>query len=149
MSEVNIYIAATARGPATRRKAYYIYILEYKSEERLYTKTGRGTLEDVTENQITLTALVDAFKRFTEPCNICVYTECKHVINSMLQAWPIQWQKNGWVKPKTGKPVQNKNLWQQLLAVSKKHSISWTDVDHSYRSWMNDELNRMKEADRG
>lgn len=149
MPNVNLYIAATARGPSIRKKAYYVYILEWMPGDSPYTRVGHGSMENVTENQITLTALIEALKRFTEPCDITVYTECKHVINSMMQAWPQHWNKCNWIKPATGKPVQNKELWQQILVLTKKHCIAWTDTDHSYKQWMMDELKRMKEADNG
>ena len=35
-----------------------------------------------------------------------------------------KWQKNNW-KTATKEPVKNKELWQSLIELEKKHTISW------------------------
>lgn len=37
------------------------------------------------------------------------------------------WQRNGWVTT-AKKPVENKDLWERLISLSKIHSINWIKV---------------------
>lgn len=142
MQEVNIYVQATAKGPAIRKKAAYVYIIQLTSDKE-YIRKGEGVMENVTENQIVLTAIIKALMRFSQKCTIRINTECEHVLNSCRNGWPHQWEKNGWKKA-TGKEVKNADLWQQYINVSKGHAISWSDEKHEFSTWMADELKRME-----
>ena len=141
MEQVNIYVRTTARGPAIRKKAAYVYIIQLAGRD--YTRKGEGVLENVTENQIVLTAIIKALMRFNKSCIIRINTECEHVLNSCRNGWPWQWEKNNWKKA-TGKEVKNADLWQQYINVSKGHAISWSDEKHEFSTWMADELKRME-----
>ena len=142
MQEVNIYVQATAKGPAIRKKAAYVYIIQLK-EGKEYIRRGEGVLENTTENQIVLTAIIKALMRFNQKCTIRINTECEHVLNSCRNGWPYQWQKNGWKKT-SGKEVKNAELWQQYMKVSNGHAISWSDERHEFSTWMADELRKME-----
>lgn len=148
MQGVNIYIATTARGPAKRKKAYYIYILECRKGDKTVTREGRGQLKQCTENQIELTGLSKAFQRITQPCSVRVFTQCEHVLNSMNNHWVSQWEKNGWKKA-GDKPVKNMELWQQLMNLMRQHNVTFTDEAHEYSMWLNLELEKMKERNDG
>ena len=143
MQNVDIYIKTTARGPSIRPRAMYIYVIKIDITGREYTRTGTGLLEDVTENQITLQAIIHALMRFNRSCDIRIFTECEHVLNSCRNFWPQQWEKNGWIK-NNGKEVKNADLWQQYLNLTKDHAISFSDDKHEYSNWMESELERME-----
>ena len=58
--------------------------------------------------------------------------------------WVINWQRNGW-KTSGKKEVENRDLWELLIAHTHKHSISWHKVKgHSDNAYNNrcDELAR-------
>lgn len=38
-----------------------------------------------------------------------------------------KWQKNGWRNSKK-QPVENQNLWKELLQLAKTHDINWIKV---------------------
>ena len=65
MQEVNVYVKTTAHGPARKKRAYYAYVIQMLMPHKEYIRKGFGAMENVTENQITLTALVKAFERAT------------------------------------------------------------------------------------
>lgn len=148
MHNVNIYIQTTARGPKIRKSAHYIYVVECITESGCpATRTGMGSLEYVTENQIELTGLTEAFLRLKKPCSVRVFTQCEHILNSMHNYWPYQWQKNGWIKA-AGKPVKNAGLWQQLLKAMEPHAVTFTGEENSFTAWQRSELKKM-EAENG
>ena len=144
MQEVNVYVKTTAHGPARKKRAYYAYVIQMLMPHKEYIRKGFGAMENVTENQITLTALVKAFERFNRGCRVRIFTSCEHVLHSAQNGWPWQWEKNSWTKS-NGKTVSNAELWQQLLNVTKQHAISYTDEEHQFSSWMEFELKRMEQ----
>lgn len=143
MQKVDIYIQTTARGPAVRKHVAYMYVLKIVINGKEFIRNGKGTLENVTENQATLQAIIHALMRFHENCEISINTRCEHVLNSCRSAWPQQWEKSGWVKA-NGKEVKNANLWQQYLNVSSGHLISWSEEEHDFTKWMDYELKKME-----
>lgn len=98
VQKVNIYVRTTAKGPAIRKNASYIYVIQMKHNGKEFIRNGKATLENVTENQITLEAIIHALMRFHKPCEICINAECEHVLNNCRNFWPQQWEKAGWVK---------------------------------------------------
>ena len=62
-----------------------------------------------------------------EPCNVDIYSDSAYVVNAFLEKWIEKWQIMGW-KTANKKPVQNVELWQQLLDLMSKHKITWHKV---------------------
>lgn len=97
-------------------------ILMYNGTE----KELSGNEETTTNNRMELTAVIRGLQALKEPCQVDVYSDSAYVVNAFLQDWVGNWVKNGF-KTSKGK-VQNLDLWQQLLALCEKHSISWYKV---------------------
>ena len=144
MQKVDIYIQTTARGPAVRKHVAYMYVLKIVISSKEFIRNGKGTLENVTENQAALQAIIHVLMRFHENCEIRINTSCGHVLNSCRNFWPQQWEKAGWTKA-NGKKVKNADLWQQYLNVSRGHVISWSnDKEHEFSKYMEYELKKME-----
>lgn len=143
MQKVDVFIQTTAKGPAIKKHTEYMYVLKIVINGKEFIRNGKGTLENVTENQATLQAIIHALMRFHENCEIRINTSCEHVLNSCRNAWPQQWEKAGWTKA-NGKEVKNADLWQQYLNVSRGHVISWSDEPHDFTKWMEYELKKME-----
>ncbi|NLN29018.1 MAG: hypothetical protein GX161_12420, partial [Firmicutes bacterium] len=52
--------------------------------------------------------------------------------------WFARWQTNGWRNAK-GDPVENRDLWERLLQLSKVHDVEWIKV----QGHADDELNNL------
>lgn len=138
---VNIYIETSRRGPS-EGKGKYIYVLEYMLKDGTpYTKDGTETFEKINENKLVLKAIIAAGKRLTKPCSIRIFTGCNHVLSTTHNGWHIEWQKNGW-KKKNGQPINNAALWEELVTVLDKHAVTYTKDEHSYKKWMQEQMNR-------
>jgi ribonuclease HI len=86
-----------------------------------------GHAEHTTNNEMELKAVVEAL-RFIAPKKIPValYTDSKYVVEG-ANGWVFGWAKNGWqTKAKTD--VLNKGLWQELLPLLGKVTITWHKV---------------------
>ena len=89
-------------------------------KEPIYLKGG---LDNTTNNQMELTAVIEGLRYFKEYQKILIITDSKYVING-IETWIKNWKKNGW-KTASKKPVKNQELWQKLDKEILKHSIKW------------------------
>lgn len=140
--EVNIFIESTWSGPA-KRDGVAMWLMEHKGEE-LQTKQGFIHVEDGTEAQGNLMAIINAFcvlKYVNESCSVRVFTRCEHVLHTMQNSWHIQWQKNGWCNAK-GKEVKNANLWEMLIDKMQNHVYTVQSGHHEYANVMQMELKK-------
>jgi ribonuclease HI len=86
-------------------------------------KEIKGFSSDTTNNIMELTAVIEALKSLTRPCDIIITTDSNYVKDGITE-WIHQWKKKGW-KTAGKKPVKNKELWQELEAETHRHKIEW------------------------
>ena len=48
-------------------------------------------------------------------CTVEVLSDSAYVVNAHRKGWIERWQRNGW-KTAARKPVENQDLWRELLA---------------------------------
>lgn len=82
-----------------------------------------GGAPDVTNNQMELTAAVEALNALTEPCRVELYTDSQYVRQG-ITSWIHGWKKKGW-KNSAGKPVKNQDLWMALELATHRHDVHW------------------------
>ena len=82
-----------------------------------------GGKKNTTNNQMELTAAIEALKYLKEKNEIIIFTDSKYLMNG-IDSWILNWKKNGW-KTAAKKPVKNKDLWIELDTQISKHSINW------------------------
>lgn len=139
MIEVTLYIETSIHGPR-KMDGTWGYVLEFiKADGTPETRCGFGKIESTTENVLALTAICAGMTRLIKPCSIRIKTCCDHVLNSVNNFWPVQWEKNNWVNNK-GKEVKNADLWQQYVNLARIHCVSVSKDDNSYKSWIGREM---------
>lgn len=94
-------------------------VLEYNGT----VKELKGGAPATTNNQMELTAAIEALNALKRPCKVEIHTDSQYVKNG-IQGWLFGWKKNGW-KTAAKKPVKNVELWQALDEATKRHEISW------------------------
>ena len=117
MNEVTIYTDGACSG--NPGKGGWGAILIYAKEKKYMS----GSKELTTNNQMELTATIEALKAILKPSNIALYTDSQYVKNG-ITSWIFNWKKNGW-KTANKKPVPNKDLWIELEKYVDFHSVSW------------------------
>jgi ribonuclease HI len=80
-----------------------------------------------TNNRMELTAAIRALQALKYPVEIELYSDSSYVINAFLQNWISRWQANGW-RTSAKKPVENQDLWRELLEAAKPHQVLWKHV---------------------
>lgn len=93
-------------------------------EER---KEISGAMLETTNNQMELTAPIEALKLLKRPCKVKLYSDSAYLINAFTNGWIYNWNKNGW-KTADKKDVKNRELWEQIYSFTKIHEIEWIKV---------------------
>ena len=103
-----------------------------------------GGKKDTTNNIMEITAVIEALKHLKRPCEVVIYSDSAYVVNAFNNGWIYNWMRNNW-KTSGKDPVKNKELWQELYALTKAHKVEFIKVKgHSDNEFNNrcDELAR-------
>lgn len=98
-------------------------VLIYESTEKEISGFEAAT----TNNRMELLAAIKALGLLKEPCEVSVYSDSAYLVNTFLQGWLVKWQANGWKTSNKG-PVENQDLWRELLSLNAKHKVKWVKV---------------------
>lgn len=91
------------------------------------SKELSGSATATTNQRMELTAAVRALQSLNQPCEITLFSDSAYLVNAFNQHWLDNWQRNGWLNAKK-QPVDNQDLWRELLAAAEPHAISWRKV---------------------
>ena len=87
-----------------------------------------GSEKNTTNNRMEMTALLEALRAVKkEHQEIHVFSDSSYLMDCFRKKWYVSWQKNGW-KTAGKKPVENQDLWKQLIPFTEKHRISFYRV---------------------
>lgn len=92
-----------------------------------HSKELSGFALETTNQRMELTAALEALEALKEPCAVELYSDSAYLINAFAQNWFARWQNNGWLNSQK-KPVENRDLWQQLLKLTERHQVKWLKV---------------------
>lgn len=131
LKKVELYTDGACSG--NPGKGGYGGILIYKGIEKEYS----GFADNTTNNRMELTAVIMGLKMLKEPVEIDIYSDSAYTVNAFLEGWIENWINNNW-RTAGKKPVQNVELWQELLELIRPHKVTWHKVkghaDNSYNN---------------
>ncbi|MDR3079284.1 MAG: ribonuclease HI [Rickettsiales bacterium] len=93
-----------------------------------------------TNNQMELTAAIEALATLRYGCDVELYTDSQYLKRGICE-WIGVWEANGWKNSKK-QAVANRELWQRLNDLAKRHSVSWFWV----RGHGNSEMNNLADS---
>ena len=99
-------------------------------------KVLSGGSANTTNNRMEMQAVIEGLKALNRPCHVKIHSDSALIINAFTKGWIDNWLKKGW-KKSNKKPVENKDLWEQMLEAAKPHSVEWIKV----KGHANDERN--------
>ena len=82
-----------------------------------------GFEAETTNNRMELTAAIAGLEALKRPCRVRLTTDSEYLKKGITE-WIDGWVRRGW-KNAQKKPVANRDLWERLLALRKKHQIEW------------------------
>ena len=131
LKKVELYTDGACSG--NPGKGGYGGILIYKGIEIEYS----GFADNTTNNRMELTAVIMGLKMLKEPVEIDIYSDSAYTVNAFLEGWIENWINNNW-RTAGKKPVQNVELWQELLELIHPHKVTWHKVkghaDNAYNN---------------
>jgi len=86
-------------------------------------KSISGAEKETTNNRMEMTAVIEALKCLSRPCQVDITTDSKYVKDG-ITSWIINWKKRGW-KTASNKPVKNVDLWKELDTLVAQHTVNW------------------------
>ena len=121
MKEVSIYTDGSCSGnPGPGGWGAVLMFNEFRKELS-------GFEPETTNNRMELTAAIVALNALKEPCEVKLYSDSAYLVNAFQQKWLDNWQKRNWIKSDK-KPVENRDLWENLLCVMQSHEVEWIKV---------------------
>ncbi len=88
-----------------------------------------------TNNRMEITAVLEGLKALKRPSSVTVFADSQYVLKAFKLGWLKKWRSSHWLNSQK-KPVENSDLWKQLVEVTSRHTIDWQYVpghkDHYY-----------------
>jgi ribonuclease HI len=89
----------------------------------LKTRELKGGAALTTNNQMELTAAIEALEALERPAALTVITDSAYLRDGVTR-WIHGWKRNGW-QTADRKPVKNEALWRRLDAAAARHRVTW------------------------
>ena len=117
MSKVYLYTDGACSG--NPGPGGWACLLKYNEAQ----KEISGGAKETTNNQMELTAVIEGLSLLKKPCEVELFTDSKYVLEGATK-WLEGWIQKGWKKADK-KPVLNRELWEKLIPLFQKHTITW------------------------
>ena len=82
-----------------------------------------GFAPETTNNRMELTAAIEGLAALKRPCHVRLTTDSEYVKKGITE-WIDGWVRRGW-KNSQKKGVANRDLWERLLGLTRKHRVEW------------------------
>lgn len=106
-----------------------------------HRKEASGSEKSTTNNRMELQAAISGLSLLKESCKVDIFTDSAYLCNAMENGWVRNWIKNGWMTAGK-KPVENQDLWKQLLVLMEKHVVCY----HKVKGHADNEFNNRCDA---
>ena len=98
----------------------------------LEDKKGRakelsGGAAQTTNNRMEMQAIIEGLRALKKPCEVKICSDSALIINAFTQNWIEGWKARNWKKANK-KPVENQDLWLDMLEAMDQHDIEWKKV---------------------
>jgi ribonuclease HI len=117
VEEVTVYTDGACEG--NPGPGGYAAIIDRRGKRNELTGSERQT----TNNRMELLAVIAALRSLEEPASVRIVTDSQYVAKGMT-SWIHNWRRKGW-KTASGAPVKNRDLWEELDELSRRHRVRW------------------------
>lgn len=100
---------------------------------------------NTTNNRMEMRAIIEGLRALKEKCHVKIHSDSALIINAFNQNWINNWQKKGW-KKSNKKPVENQDLWNEMLKVMRPHKVDWVKVKGHSTNELNNRVDRIAVA---
>jgi ribonuclease HI len=86
-----------------------------------------GGAPATTNNRMELQAVIEGLRALRVSSEVRVHIDSSYVMDAIVKRWHEGWVKRGW-KTAAKQPVKNRDLWEALLDLLDRHTVTWTKV---------------------
>jgi ribonuclease HI len=86
-----------------------------------------GAEARTTNQRMEIRGALEGLRSLDRPRRVGVYSDSAYVVNCFRDKWYERWLRNGW-KNAQKKPVENRDLWEALIAEVERHQVTWHKV---------------------
>jgi ribonuclease HI len=95
-----------------------------------------------TNQRMELTAAVEALAAIPGRRRVRLHSDSAYLVNCFRDRWYERWERDGWTTAGR-QPVANRDLWQRLLAESRRHDVRWVKVAGHAGDPLNERVDRL------
>jgi ribonuclease HI len=93
-----------------------------------------GGAFETTNNRMELMAVIAGLRDLPAPARVCIHIDSTYVKKNFEERLQ-RWQGNGW-RTADGKPVKNRDLWEELSTEVARRKVEWVKVaGHTGDEW--------------
>ena len=104
-----------------------------------------GGETSTTNQRMELRAAIEGLRALEGHRAVALYSDSAYVVNCFRDTWYVRWRQNGWRNAQK-KPVDNRDLWETLIALSERHDVSWHKVAGHSGDPLNERADRLARA---
>jgi ribonuclease HI len=101
-----------------------------------------GREAPTTNQRMELRAAIEGLAAIPGRRRVHLYTDSAYVLNCFRDRWWERWERNNWIGANK-KPVTNRDLWERLIAETRRHDVEWHKVKGHSGDVMNDRVDRL------
>ena len=96
-----------------------------------------GGEPNATNNRMELMAAIAALSALKRECHVTLFSDSAYLVDAFNRRWIESWQRNNWINSQK-KAVDNRDLWERLLALTGAHRVTFVKVEgHADNEWNN------------
>lgn len=104
-----------------------------------------GGEPSTTNQRMELRAALEGLRAVPGRRHVDLYSDSAYLINCFRDRWYVRWRANGWLNAQK-RPVDNRDLWEALLAEAERHDVAWHKVAGHAGVPLNDRADRLAVA---
>ena len=86
-----------------------------------------GAEPHTTNQRMELQAVAEGLAAVPGHRRVHIHSDSAYIVNCFLEGWWERWEKNGW-RNSQKKAVANRDLWERILAETRRHDVVWHKV---------------------
>jgi len=98
-----------------------------------------------TNNRMELMGPIEGLRSLVARRTAEIYSDSAYVVNCFRDKWYEAWRKNDW-RNKQKKLIDNRDLWEALLAQVERHDVTWHKVAGHSGHPLNDRADALARA---
>jgi ribonuclease HI len=116
-------------------------LLLEEDQERIVT----GAEASTTNQRMELMAAVEGLAAIPGRRRVHLHSDSAYIVNCFRDRWYERWERNGWIGSNR-QSVANRDLWQRLLAETRRHDVVWHKVAGHAGDPLNERVDRLARA---